>query len=303
MKGLVKIREKDWHFKLIKYCWGINPKVFKNLCPYFWLTMASILLVLPIAFWRHLIAKPWKSMVKALDESMEKSYEGKIKSLNRRQAARLLLGNDKIEGKDRWEIENDIRRLRPELDVYRLEREFEDECYEERKEKERKKEAAEKELKKKLDNVAVVSKSFFMVLLVCVLWFVGLVLSNLLTLFFSWAFSKGVDKSILWIVLSELGAIVTVFGLVWFVGYLREKLPEKKFNIIFAPFIFLNWLIFKILIKKVIWEFFCKIVIGGIIEGIVEGFREFGGIFSDYMNASYSDYCPGISWEEKEEEK
>ena len=44
-------------------------------------------------------------------------------------------------------------------------------------------------------------------------------------------------------------------------------------------------------------------IIGGIIIGIKEGFKEFGGIFAEYFNASYSDYCPGISWEEKEDKK
>jgi len=37
-------------------------------------------------------------------------------------------------------------------------------------------------------------------------------------------------------------------------------------------------------------------ILKGILIGIIEGFREYGGIFADYFDASYSDYCPGINW-------
>jgi hypothetical protein len=42
-------------------------------------------------------------------------------------------------------------------------------------------------------------------------------------------------------------------------------------------------------------------IIGGILIGFKEGFREFGGIFAEYFSSSYSDYCPGITWKEEKE--
>lgn len=46
---LIKITPSCWHYRLIKYIWNIDPKMFMNLCPYFWLTIAS-LFVLPFVW-------------------------------------------------------------------------------------------------------------------------------------------------------------------------------------------------------------------------------------------------------------
>ena len=37
----------------------------------------------------------------------------------------------------------------------------------------------------------------------------------------------------------------------------------------------------------------------GIILGFKQGILEFTGIFGEYLDSSYSDYCPMIIWKDK----
>ena len=77
---LVKIKETDWHFRLVKFCWKINPKVFRNLCPYFWLVMGSIVAFIPMSLYRGI---EWcigwiKNLLKNYWESYNKEYSQKV---------------------------------------------------------------------------------------------------------------------------------------------------------------------------------------------------------------------------------
>ncbi len=54
MKDLITMNEQCWHYKLIKFVWGFNPKEFHNLCPYFWTTIASVFVFPFICIWKIL---------------------------------------------------------------------------------------------------------------------------------------------------------------------------------------------------------------------------------------------------------
>ena len=46
---LISLSEQSWHFKLIKFVFGAmlpDLKTITNLCPYFWLLIASLFLVI-----------------------------------------------------------------------------------------------------------------------------------------------------------------------------------------------------------------------------------------------------------------
>jgi hypothetical protein len=48
---LISLNEKQWHYRLIKFVFGNSmpePKTLKNLCPYFWIWIASMILVVPV---------------------------------------------------------------------------------------------------------------------------------------------------------------------------------------------------------------------------------------------------------------
>ena len=51
---LISITKDDWHYKLIKFTWEIEPSEIKSLCPYFWLTIASIFCCLPVSIYKAL---------------------------------------------------------------------------------------------------------------------------------------------------------------------------------------------------------------------------------------------------------
>ena len=76
---IIKLSTKSWHYKLIKFIFGgmlPEPKTMKNLCPYFWMLIASILVVPFIGPIKVIIQLIWKSMtviVEAL-ESLNDKY-------------------------------------------------------------------------------------------------------------------------------------------------------------------------------------------------------------------------------------
>ena len=321
MENLIKIKESDWHFKLIKFCWGIDPKMFKNLCPYFWLTIASLFVVLPVGFYKILIKKPFIKLIDFLDRLEQSSYEKWIMSLSPREITYLNVSNiyvstrvdflekklSRFTAKDRYQLLEDIKRLRPEVDTN--DQDFIYEFREHHKEEEIKKERrqfikAHKEAKTKqrINKVVNITKNFSIFLLVILVWAMGYCVVNFLTYPLVYLLSSETDKTGFYLFLAALGVAALVIGICALVEYLRKVLPGKVFKIIFFPFLLITW-IFKMIFYYGIYKILIITVLGGICEGIGEGFSEFGGIFKDYLNSSYSDYCPGIEWKDKDEEK
>lgn len=318
MENLIKIRESDWHFRLIKYCWGIDPKMFRNLCPYFWLTIASLFVVIPIGFYKIFIKKPIISLLTYLEELEIKNYEKWIKTLDPRDLSYLYASEhydctrvshfekklSRLISKDRYKVLSDIKRLRPEVNLrdYDFIAEFRETYAAERKEKRRredKKYASEVKLRRKMDRVIKISKFFATFLLICGLWFIGYFLTNVFILPLVYVLSAETDKSFL---LALGGALLiggVAVGLYFLLRYLYNLLPNKIFKVIFFPFYLLLWIL-DLVFVKFIYRIIIRMILGGICEGIGEGFSEFGGIFKDYMKSSYSDYCPGIEWKDEE---
>ena len=49
MDELITFSKNNWHYRLIKFTFGIDSEKITNLCPYFWLVVASIL-ICPLSF-------------------------------------------------------------------------------------------------------------------------------------------------------------------------------------------------------------------------------------------------------------
>ena len=87
--------------------------------------------------------------------------------------------------------------------------------------------------------------------------------------------------------------------LIWYpVKYAVLGLAYGFFYIICIPikFIFYNFL-FKLILAPL------SILIWKLLKALGKGLVNSGGVFGEYFNASYSDYCPGIEWVDTEEEK
>lgn len=89
---LIKITPSCWHYRLIKYIWKIDPKMFMNLCPYFWLTIAS-LFVLPFVWLYNVIKNGFITFFDKISEHMDKIFdkelENWVKTLNEAQIIEL----------------------------------------------------------------------------------------------------------------------------------------------------------------------------------------------------------------------
>ena len=85
MEKLIKLNESCWHYRLIKFVWAFEPREFKNLCPYFWLTIASLFVLPFILLWKgikkfiDLICYPFTKLVEWIDD---KSYQKMVLRLS-----------------------------------------------------------------------------------------------------------------------------------------------------------------------------------------------------------------------------
>lgn len=43
------LSKSSWHAKLMKFVWGFKPEDFSHMCPYFWLTIFNLFIIIPFA--------------------------------------------------------------------------------------------------------------------------------------------------------------------------------------------------------------------------------------------------------------
>jgi len=48
IKDVFKFSKTSWHAKLMEFVWGYKATDFRNMCPYFWLSVVNIVFILPI---------------------------------------------------------------------------------------------------------------------------------------------------------------------------------------------------------------------------------------------------------------
>lgn len=65
MNDIFVLKKNSWHTKLMKFIWGYNYIDFPNMCPYFWLTVANICIVI-IGCIPYLLYKAIKPIVKQI---------------------------------------------------------------------------------------------------------------------------------------------------------------------------------------------------------------------------------------------
>ena len=325
---LIKISENDWHFRLIRYVWGINPKMFRNLCPYFWLTIASLFCCPFVMVWKSL-RKLWDvfydfdqvNYTKRL--SKEQIYYQYYYLKNRVSATwggldpkYFSVVTDKLKKYDN--PEDFLKELGlSEKEVLGFKSSFEKKLDQERtkiKISRQKEYERDRKIKESMYKVADLSKFSVKIIGVIFFCFLGNLgcwgISNIIC----WGAYTGEGSHILLVILGSLGISLAAMIFSWFAGKFEsdwkknlknltamEYLYVIPFLIIYIPvrivFVSILWKIIYYVLYKFLWE----IVILGILTGFKEGITEFTGIFGDYLNASYSDYCPMISWKEEED--
>lgn len=343
---LVSISDKSWHYRLIKYTFQVEGKEFKNLCPYFWLMMAS-LFVCPFVFIGKQLSKTWNKIDDLIggfvDSIFTKEYNKFIENLSeddlyllytysRRYYSNNLKLNKIIpsfifEKKDMYTIFDDwaVKHGRNPNKLEKKAIKFRDNKlndYVEKKDllvkpKIDSYRVIEKSLKteddrKRAQKIAKISKKIggiVITILFAILAFFGIQLLILLInvsiqycILHPENFSKALTI-IGYLVLLVLVLYVILKVATSLCNMAFDKISNKDYKsvtikewIFFAPIIFLSYGLWW-LIKDVIW----KGIMVSTWNGIVTTVTTCGGIFGEYFGASYSDYCPGIEWEENED--
>lgn len=348
MEKLISMSERCWHYKLIKFVWDFDPKEFKNLCPYFWLTVASLFVVPFVLLWRGIkkviycigdaISTTWDKFDNWYDK---KSYNKQVLNLSKADVYFLKHRRDKNNNLiskayqlgrykylDRFAqkysdmIEDALTKLEEKFDDDRVEADFVKELdklftiKEKREiqeyEKAVKKEEASKRMKRRMNKVAetthVIWTFIYTSFIVALLLLIVTLLTDVLVIALNWyvdwtTIFKCVGKIILGVICIIAASACIAAFLCYGIDFLRAENKKWWYWLILIPYMPLYFIFYKviweIIIYKFIYQFIIYTILWGILRGIGIGFHEFGGIFADYFDASYSDYCPGINWEDK----
>lgn len=337
---LISMNEHCWHYKLIKFIWNFEPKEFENLCPYFWLTIASLFVLPFVCTWKCI--KFVGNKILGIFSYLSSKLTDRLDAQEYSRKLIQLSPADIYYLKHKDESDNDlINRARRIIHFELLERYFKihpnllndvevNECKEDdfavqldkmfedlrlytkklQKEEESKKEARRR-MKRRMNQIAEIAKNIGIFIYLCGLVSLILAFVNIFTDFFVYILHFSIDWENVW---SWLSMFFTIFGLlvitsiliIAFVYYGEKWRKQKNINI-FKRILVILWYPFYIIVGKLlveyiiinfIYKFLIYTILWGIIKGIGTGFNEFGGIFADYFNASYSDYCPGINWED-----
>lgn len=329
---LIKITSNCWHYRLIKYIWDIDPKMFMNLCPYFWLTIASLFVVPFVWLYRKTVSffrKIDEYIVDYLDNVFNKDVENYIKQLKPEHIIEL----DKYGYSEsycdvkipyfiakkhsytfvinKWKEINKVKDLSEFGDKWK---EFKEKKDSERFSIERKK-AIEvqkkndklKKDKEKLNKVIKNTKHFTGFIITALLSFVFFFVVKL----FVYAFVCATELIMNNLVVT-VGAIAIILGIV--IGLIivglyckrvenivdritcKQHVSVKEWIIATPALIFLS--VLYVIFYWIIYLFLWKWIIYATYKGLKNALFTFTGIFGEYFGASYSDYCPGIEWDE-----
>lgn len=339
---LIKITPDCWHYRLIKYVWNINPKMFMNLCPYFWLTIASIVLV-PFVWVCRQIVKYLKKLYvwveKYLDKISDKELENYVKTLNTAQIIEVSENGYCYDDRLTCDVRIpkslikkysyyyiiykwlELNKMTEEsLTQYKGQwEEFKRRKIDERDVKEKQKRIKEKKKEEKLDklkkdrekiNKAIRNTKYI----------TGVIITALLAFAFFYVVKMFVYLFVLLteFILFDLMATITVLGVTLGIVLLCiiialyckrvEGIVDRIINwqhasikewIITAPALIVLGTLY-VICYCILYTFLWKWIIYAAYKGLKDALFTFTGIFGEYFGASYSDYCPGIEWDEND---
>lgn len=381
---LISLNESQWHYKLIKFVFRNSmpdPKTIKNLCPYFWILVASLFLVIPILPIR-IIQGIGNLVMKGLEKYADSRFHNWIASLDVDSAFDLYAWNDEEHIKrtkkskkysdrhllEQWAAIRGLNINDPDYDkklhaIFEKTRDERNKEYEKSRAESAKRYAVDAERKRiarerreryqermnkfgklfdptkkmfsnignsfKFENYNQIIKATkrFVGILITVGIALGLsYCAQLLTaiaLIIVAAWNTAAVLGALWVAVKfigiALGCALPVGGAIYGIYLLILRAVqswEKKKRIPWyaIPFVQLGKLIWFLgeyliyipgyfLFVSVIWNLICVSILYSAGKALCIAFMKFGGIFGEYFGSSYSDYCPGLNWEQTEEQK
>lgn len=330
---LISITKDDWHYRLIKFTWGIEPSEIKSLCPYFWLTIASIFCCLPVSVYKTL-KWGWTKFENYYGEcytrrmSRAQIFYQYLWLTDHSETFRANGLNYFAKSKDKTKIWNlnlkdfceKIGYSEKEIKTFKID--YEQKLSQEisrkrqKEEKERLKEIKKDEIKaKSKETVYFISNLFkwiFEAFLILSCYLFGSMLCLLLTTFFCWSTYTSKIGNISLYVFGILASVILSYIFTSLcVKYendwksnLKQLSPKEyllviPFMVVYIPLKIVLMYIICGFVYYVIYKFLWSILIVGIALGFKQGIVEFTGIFGEYLDSSYSDYCPMINWKDK----
>lgn len=360
---LVTISDKSLSYRLVKYTFNIEGKIFKNLCPYFWLVVASWFCV-SFVFITRVLIDLFQTISDMLYDYTEKMYRKEYENFVRNMSEEDLLFYIKYMNqygysdciKNRIENVNFTKKIPSHIIEYernhysiaedwsrlhgknpnklaKKQLKFTDGKLEEYikvnnlnksvkpvkvKEVKTKTEEQKAKAQKIIQNCKAIGGGVITVILLTLTFGIVAILTNLLTLLIQFIILNPtfcLEGLIITGIILVLLCVAFILGLllkpIWEVGF--DNVKNNAFEllkwydyILTVPLYFIYVIIFSILkffTYTLFYNFLWKKIIVSTWDGIVTTIRSCGGIFGEYFGASYSDYCPGIEWEEEKEGK
>jgi hypothetical protein len=343
-RSQIKLSPNSWHAKLIKWTFGFDTGDFKNLCPYFWLLIASLIVCIPVTPFK-LILRIFKLLVDRFNDYIDASIDSVIESLPRKLSnaekyslyarfgtdskSKKKLSNARINmianlttkirlaTRDKLSLSDLFEQVFPTPPSLSELKKWEEDFDREVKRLEELEKIKEERLKKKykkskkkseiIGEIVETTKFFVNILVSLGAVLIGYFLFAGITQLTTWicfrTFSEILDFFLVVLLIIIVTALLVgiIYGTIIVKEWWEDRERKTVLEWILLSPIFLAYLIF-LGIKWLFYDILFMNIIAGIIEGLVQGFINYGGIFGNYLNASYSDYCPGIDWE-KEDKK
>ena len=361
-KPLIVLKKNSWHMKMNKWVLGElapDPSMMFNYCPYFWLTIASFMLLIPASLSKFLLYYPSLLLFKFGEFLIEKFFMGPLKrefelqKQNQEYMEKNVLGltQDWHNGEEyllidrpfwisdysfrkeicewmdqnrgnlsRHTFTNELRaKYQPLLDKFNTKKEpifqisrppvfdnvktsisnFSNNISDTVK-------AQAKLIKYTKRTIGIIVSLAMALGLYFILNFVG---KGILWLLENW------DWSIFCAILLWIGICVGMIGTIFLVGFLVNlfgKWLKKNFSLksknLFIMFLvyFLYYPLYYVfavflwswIIEGLLYTLILKgLIIGGFLL-IINWTVGFFQIFKEYFGLAYTDFCPGVKWED-----
>ena len=120
---------------------------------------------------------------------------------------------------------------------------------------------------------------------------------------------------VLYVLIGIIVIVAISYGITRIVRYAKERYQDHDEIVWYVkPFVWLALGLYTVgkyilyyplyfIFVSFLWKLVCVGFFWGIIKGFGVAIAKFGGIFGEYFGASYTDYCPGINWDGKEDEE
>lgn len=337
MEKMIKISPNDWHYKLIKYTFNIEGKELSNLCPYFWLLVAS-LFSCPFVFLYKIFIHPildYSNLVSA--SLLDKMYYESLKNIKEENIEMLVyaikctpiryddikfskilpykvISRSRMDGCEQvykdWCKVND--KEEQDIDGKYTNNSFFEKAgslnlFRENYKIYNKKNIDKAKATKISSNTKNIAKVLFNLMLLCLMWAVffglSLVIISILSTFVV-AISNEPNVSLVITCIIMVAILSAIFREYLFYSTISVgddlvhlRLP-KEISIIEAILFFVPSLVYIVL-----YYLIYKAILLPFFTGVWIVLTETFDIFGVYLKSAYSDYCPGIEWDDEEKEQ